>query len=77
MTYNIVKVKNEPSREEQEKLMLIFGFQPVDLNIPETSQQSLLQTLGIAHYNLAVEYEHMSDYKNAMSQYLLARNKAS
>lgn len=34
------------------------GFKPVDLMIPEQSDDNLKQTLSIAFYNLAVEFEH-------------------
>lgn len=39
------------------------------LNIPESNEQALNQTLGIAYYNLAVEYEHVHDYETAKRIY--------
>ena len=38
--------------------MIAGGLKHVDLDIPESNEESLTQTLAIAHYNLGVEFEH-------------------
>ena len=40
-----------------------------DLCIPESNESAINQTLGIAYYNLAVQYEHTHEYKTAKQIY--------
>ena len=53
------------------------GIKDVDLKIPESNEASLKQTLAIAHYNLAVEYEHSQMHEKAMGAYKNSLNYAS
>ena len=48
-----------------------------DLSIPEASEASIKQTMGIAFYNLAVEYEHTNNLSQALTAYNLAISMAS
>lgn len=71
-TLRIVKIKNLPT-EEEKKFTLEEDNLPMEtLNIPESNEHALNQTLGIAYYNLAVEYEHIHDYETAKRVYYKA-----
>ena len=37
--------------------------------VPETNVHALNQTLSIAYYNIAVEYEYVKQYPEAMQSY--------
>jgi hypothetical protein len=45
------------------------GLMPADLDIPESSEVSLTQTLSIAFYNIAVEHEFSFNYTKAFECY--------
>jgi len=77
VTLKIVEIKNMPDVSQQEEQMKKHGFKEADMLIPETSTVSLTQTLGIAYYNLAVEFEHTSEYVKAKAAYDEALHHAS
>ena len=54
--------------------MIAGGFKDEDLEIPESNEESLTQTLAIAHYNLGVEFEHSFEYHKAQESYQEAHN---
>ena len=68
-TLRIVKIKNLPTDEEKKFTLEEDNLTMETLNIPESNEQALNQTLGIAYYNLAVEYEHIHDYETARRVY--------
>ena len=64
-----MKIKNLPTLEEKKFTLEEENLNMETLNIPESNEQALNQTLGIAYYNLAVEYEHTHDYETARRVY--------
>lgn len=70
MTLRIVKIKNLPSEEERKSTLEEENLPVSTLDIPESNESALNQTLGIAYYNLAVEYEHIQDFYTAKRIYM-------
>ena len=62
--------------EEKKEAMAQSNLKLIDLKIPESNEESLKQTLGIAHYNLGVEFEHSGQFEQAKENYLTAQDFA-
>ena len=69
ITLKIVKVKSIEDSEEKMKALHAGKLTLADLAIPEASEASIKQTMGIAFYNLAVEYEHTNNLEQALTAY--------
>ena len=76
ITLQIVRVKKMEDEEQKQQAMAESNLKLIDLKIPESNEESLTQTLGIAHYNLGVEYEHSGSFEKAKENYLTAQDFA-
>jgi hypothetical protein len=61
ITLKIVSVKTIEDPDEKMAALHSAKLTIEDLSIPEASEASIKQTMGIAYYNLAVEYEHTNN----------------
>lgn len=68
-TLRIVRIKNIRDLNEQQVALVTQSLEMKDLDIPESNESAINQTLGIAYYNLAVQYEHTHDYQTAKQIY--------
>jgi len=72
ITLKIVQVKTIEDPDEKMAALHAGKLTIADLSIPEASETSIKQTMGIAFYNLAVEYEHTNNLEQALTAYNLA-----